>query len=98
MEWEERLEEDPVARNEALTQLIESGELAGARASVARQVMGQGLGSLSKRQADIFREIADEHLLKECPRCHEEIPMDDLVRFSLDGLCYRCAKREAEED
>jgi hypothetical protein len=98
MDWDERLEEAPEARNEALAQLIEFGTLDGSRAGIARQVIGQGLGSLSPKQAAIFQEIADEHLLKECPRCHDEIPLDELVRFSFDGLCYRCAKRETEED
>jgi hypothetical protein len=98
MEWDQRLEEDPEARNEALAQLIAFGTIDGARAGVARQVIGQGLWSLSARQADVFRDITDEHLLKECPRCHDAIPMDELVRFSFEGLCYRCAGREAKND
>lgn len=98
MEWDQRLEEDPGVRNKALAQLIECGTIDGARAGVARQVIGQGVWSLSERQADVFRDIADDYLLKECPRCQDPIPMDELVRFSFDRLCYRCADREARDD
>jgi hypothetical protein len=97
MAWDHRLEGDPMARNDALRQLIELGRIDGAAAGIARQIIAEGLGSLSERQAFVFRQIAIDHLLKEFPTCGEEIPLDELSRFALEGLCCRCALREVEE-
>jgi hypothetical protein len=91
MGWNDHADADAEDRAAVLRQLLAEGSLAGAvQQGVARQVIAQGVRSLSPRQEVVFRAIEREHLIRTCERCGEEIPLGELL-FALDsGLCGYC--------
>jgi len=92
---QERADQDEVLRH-----LVEYEYLEGAALGIAKQVLDQGITSLSPRQRDVYRMFVEEkYFAMECERCGTELPTSEII-FALeeDGLCSWCAKMKANDD
>nr|WP_321258884.1 hypothetical protein [uncultured Pseudodesulfovibrio sp.] len=60
---------------------------------VAKQIIGQGLGSLSERQFKVYQHSLCNEVeeLQECEGCGEDIPLEDLqAAYEYDSDKFMC--------
>jgi hypothetical protein len=98
MDWREDFDESLLDK-EALEFLVQH-HLEGAAAGITRQVIDQGLSSLSEKQLYVFKtEVVDEWLIRKCKRCQSDVPGHDLIGvWENDGYCSYCADKMAKDD
>lgn len=98
MDWREDFD-DSLLNEDALKFLIEF-ELEGAAMGITKQVLTQGLSSLSERQLDVFKTcVVDEWLTRKCKCSNHEVEGHELIfLWENGGYCSRCANRMAKDD
>ena len=78
--------------NDYLTDLINSGALAGPAAGIARQLIDKGIDSLSDRQWLAFRTGMEPYFVEECVRDANNIPWSEMAdAVDNGGYCGYCS-------
>lgn len=91
--------EDNDGYNDFLKQLIECNLLEEKVAGIAKKVISDGIESLSPKQKFVFEKgVTDEYVTKECTRCGLNIPWEEMLAASEDGLCSWCRHQEEKDD
>ncbi len=98
MDWREDFDSS-LLDEEALNFLIEY-ELEKASAGITKQVMTDGLNSLSEKQLHVFKTyVVDEWLMRKCKCGNHDVEGHELIGLWMnDGYCSRCANRMAKDD
>lgn len=93
MDWREGFD-DSLLDEEALNYLI-NHELEEASAGISRQVLTQGLYSLSESQLRVFKtHVVDKWLMCKCKCGNHPVEAHELIGIWVnDGYCARCADR-----
>jgi hypothetical protein len=88
--WEHRIREDSFL--EFVQELVEWNEIDGAALGIAKQVVAQGIGSLSDKQLWVFKTyVLDAQTVDRCERCAHEIPWHEMARARRNGgYCDYC--------
>ena len=97
MDWREDFDYS-LLDEEALNFLIEY-ELETTSAGITKQVITDGLSSLSEKQLRVFKTyVVDEWLSLKCKCGNHEIEGDELIGLWVNGgYCGRCADRMAKD-
>jgi hypothetical protein len=76
-----------------LQQLLDSGQLDGPAAGIARQVIARGETTLSERQEWVFdAHVRSKYLLRVCDLCGDLIALSEVMpSLNNGGLCGTCA-------
>jgi hypothetical protein len=84
----EQAEQDALLR-----QLLDSGQLEGTPAGIARLVLARGEGVLSERQEWVFNtHVRSKYLLRVCTLCESLIPPAEVLgSLGNGGYCRSCA-------
>jgi hypothetical protein len=73
-----------------LKELAKSGQLEGAALGIAKQTITKGQASLSDKQAEILNAVVEKIKVKQCPKCHQDIPWSEMFYAIEKGTCAAC--------
>jgi hypothetical protein len=97
MDWREGFDES-LLDEEALEYLVEN-ELGTKASGITKQVINKGLGSLTGKQAYVFKtEVVEVWLGGECKSGHSVEGHELIGVWVNDGYCGSCAERMSKGD
>jgi hypothetical protein len=73
-----------------LGQLVKSDRLNGAVLGISKQTITNGQSSLNDRQYGILHAEIDKISLKQCPKCHQDVPWPEMFQAMEKGTCAAC--------
>jgi hypothetical protein len=99
--WEHRICEEGFL--EFLKELVEWKQIEGAALGIAKQVLSQGMGSLSEKQLFVFKKhVIEANTIDRCERCASEIAWHEMALAHMNGgyceYCWHMRNRAREQD
>lgn len=83
---------------EFLQELIKGNQIEEEEKGIAKQMIGKGYESLSRKQRFVFDKMIEKHSIEKCQLCGCEISWCEM-QFALDngGYCSGCYRNLEEE-